>query len=179
MMPNLKDRKPAAAGSRSFFQMKSFLIIVTVLVVFLTWYGTRMVIAVIPEGGGKPFSLATSEGDTWNISLTHSVEKTKWEEFFRVNGVHDMTMTHTHFESLGWGYPYSASDGKLSRTNDGRFCLKMDRPYKDIALRVSEQAMQQLVHGDEVYDLVALYGQGTAVEIKAQYRYEYWSETYF
>lgn len=178
MMPNLKD-KTGCGRLPVFFPNEEFFNYCNRFGSFfdMVWHtdGNRS----HTGGGGKPFSLATSEGDTWNISLTHSVEKTKWEEFFRVNGVHDMTMTHTHFESLGWGYPYSASDGKLSRTNDGRFCLKMDRPYKDIALRVSEQAMQQLVHGDEVYDLVALYGQGTAVEIKAQYRYEYWSETYF
>ena len=179
MMPNLKDRKPATAGSRSFFPMRIFLIIVTVLMLLLVWYGKQMVVAVIPEGNRSSFTFATSRGDTWNISLTHSVEKTTWEEFFRVNDVHDMTMTHTRFESLGWGYPYSASDGRFSRTEDGKFNLEMNRPYQDVVLRISEQAMQHLIHHQEDYDLVAMYGQGTAVNIKAQYRYEYWYENYF
>lgn len=178
-MLNLKDRKPAEPGSRSFFPMKLFLTIIIVFVILLGWYGRQLVIAVVPEGDRKPFAVPTSKGDTWNISLTHSVEKTTWEEFFRINDVHNMTMTHTRFESLGWGYPYSASDGKLSRTGDGRFNLEMNRPYKDVSLRISEQAMQHIVHHDEDYDLVAMYGQGTAVTIKAQYRYEYWYENYF
>lgn len=179
MMPNFKDRKPAAAGSRSFFPITLFLILVSAFAIFFIWYSTRLVVAVIPEGAREPFYFVTHQGDTWNIRLTHSVEKTEWDEYFRVNAVNDMTMTHTRFESLGWGYPYSAGDGKLTSTADGKFIVEMNRPHKEIALRISEQAMQHLAHGAEDYDLIGLYGQGTAVKIKAQYRYQYWLENYF
>ena len=96
-----------------------------------------------------------------------------------MQGANAMTMTHTRFSSLGWGYPYAPSEGKLTRTPDGRFDLEMNRPYKELALRISEQAMPHLIHGEEDYDLIKLYGQGTAVKIKIQYRYEYWWENYF
>lgn len=178
-MPNFKDRKPAIAGSRSFFPITLFLILVIAFAIFCIWYGTRLVVAVIPEGVREPFYFVTYRGDTWNIRLTHSVEKTEWDEYFRVNAANDMTMTHTRFESLGWGYPYSADDGKLTSTADGKFIMEMNRPYREVALRISEQAMQHLVHGADAYDLIKLYGQGTAVTIKAQYRYQYWLENYF
>ena len=177
-MPNFKDRKPANAGSRSFFPVKSFLILVTVCVVFLAWYATRLVVAVVPEEGDS-FCFTAPPGEEWHISLTHSVEKTEWNDYFTVNAVNDMTMTHTRFESMGWGYPYSPSEGKLTMTEDGKFDLTMNRPYKEVALRISEQAMPQLVHGSQRYDLIKMYGQGTALMIKAHYRYSYWYEKYF
>ena len=51
MKPNFKDRKPAIAGSRSFFPVKHFVIIVSILLLFLGWYATRLVVAVLPEQG--------------------------------------------------------------------------------------------------------------------------------
>lgn len=179
MKPNFKDRKPAIAGSRSFFPIKSFVIIVILILLFLAWYASRLVVAVLPEGDRKPFAFATYPGDEWRISLTHSVEKTAWDDYFLVQGINKLTMTHTRFSSLGWGYPYAPSEGKLTRTADGRFDLEMNRPYRELDLRISEQAMQHIVHGAEDYDLIKLFGQGTAVKIKVQYRYQYWLDNYF
>ena len=39
------------------------------------------------------------------------------------------------------------------------------------------QAMPKIIHRDEIYDLCALYGQGTLVEVKAVKRYQYWLMT--
>lgn len=173
-MLNFKDRKPAFAGTRSFFPLKYFVIIVSAVLIFFGWYATRLVVAVVPEGNTGAFAFATYPGDRWKISFTHSVEKTEWDEFFRVNGAEDMTMTHTQFESLGWGYPYSPSDGKFTKTADGKFNLEMNRPYKEVAIRISEQAMQHIQHGSEDYNLIPMFGQGRAIKIMAMYRYQYW-----
>ena len=135
--------------------------------------------AVLPEGEHKPFSFTTHAGDEWRLSLTHSVEKTAWDDYFRVEGVGRLTMTHTRFSSLGWGYPYAPSEGKLTRTADGRFDLEMNRPYRDLDLRISEQAMQHIIHGKDDYDLIKLYGQGTGIKVRVQYRYQYWLDNYF
>ena len=158
MMPNFKDRKPAFAGGRSFFPVKNLVIIVSVVLMLLGWYSTRLVVAIIPEGTSGAVTFATAAGDEWYISLTHSVEKTAWNDYFRVNGANNMTMT---------------------QTADGKFDMEMNRPYKEVALRISEQAMPHIVHGGDSYDLIALYGQGTAVTVKVMYRYQYWLERYF
>lgn len=96
------------------------------------------------------------------------------EEFFRVDGADDMVMTHTRYQSLGVGLPYSPAEGILTNTPDGKFILKMDRPYKTVKLRTAVQAKPRIIHKNKVYDLCDLYGQGTLVEIKAEKRYQYW-----
>ena len=175
MTSSLQDRKLAQAGSRSFLKVKLsiYLLIIFAVASFL-WYATAIVISLNPEGDREPIAFDSKVGDVWNIRFTHSVEKTPWEEFFTVNGVNDLTMTHTRFESLGWGYPYSPSDGLFRRTDDNRFELVMNRPYKQVDLRVAEQAMPCIVHYNTVYDLCALFGHGSLVQVKAEYRWQYW-----
>ena len=179
MTSSLQDRKLAQAGSRSFLKLKLsiYLLIIFAVAGFL-WYATAIVVSLNPEGEREPIAFDSKVGDVWNIRFTHSVEKTPWEEFFTVNGVNDLTMTHTRFESLGWGYPYSPSDGLFRRTDDNRFELVMNRPYKQVDLRVAEQAMPCIVHYNTVYDLCALFGHGSLVQVKAEYRWQYWQRKY-
>ena len=100
MTSNLRDRKLAQAGSRSFLKLKLslYLFIIFAVASFL-WYATAIVVSLNPEGEREPIAFDSKVGDVWNIRFTHSVEKTPWEEFFTVNGVNDLTMTHTRFES--------------------------------------------------------------------------------
>ena len=74
MMPNFKDRKPAFAGGRSFFPVKNLVIIISVVLMLLGWYSTRLVVAIIPEGASGAVTFATAAGDEWYISLADSVE---------------------------------------------------------------------------------------------------------
>lgn len=173
-MENQKDRKPTLCGSRSFLKNRAFITLVCAFIIYVIWQASQLVLVIAPEGDKKPIVIESHKGDKWYISLTHSVEKTKWEEFFTINGVADMTMTHTTFESLGWGYPYSSTDGTFSCTNDGKFQMVMNRHYKEVPLRVSEQAMQQIIHENAQYNLVELYGQGSAVTVRIMRRYHYW-----
>ena len=179
MTSSLQDRKLAQASSRSFLKVKLsiYLLIIFAVASFL-WYATAIVVSLNPEGDREPIAFDSKVGDVWNIRFTHSVEKTPWEEFFTVNGVNDLTMTHTRFESLGWGYPYSPNDGLFRRTDDNRFELVMNRPYKQVDLRVAEQAMPCIVHYNTVYDLCALFGHGSLVQVKAEYRWQYWLRKY-
>lgn len=167
-----KDREPAPSGFRSFFQLR-FLLPLAVVLGSLFWYSTGLIVAVIPENGKTPIVFNTEKGDSWNIYLTHSVERTPWEEFFRVNGAGDMTLYCTRFESLGWGFPYGEYEGQLEH-KDGRYTLKMNRPFKTVSLRIASQAMQHIVHGKDRYDLVSMYGTGTKLEVYSLYRYQYW-----
>ena len=179
MTSNLRERKLAQAGFRSFFKLNLTLYsLIAFAVAGFLWYATAIVVSLNPEGDREPIAFDSKVGDVWNIRFTHSVEKTPWEEFFTVNGVNDLTMTHTRFESLGWGYPYSPSDGLFRRTDDNRFELVMNRPYKQVDLRVAEQAMPCIVHYNTVYDLCALFGHGSLVQVKAEYRWQYWLRKY-
>ena len=179
MTSNLQDRKPTQVGFRSFLKLKIvYSSLLIVVVAFFMWYATNIVVSLNPEGEKEPIAFNSKIGDVWNIRFTHSVEKTPWEEFFTVNGVNNLTMTHTRFESLGWGYPYSPNDGLFRRTEDNRFELVMNRPYKQVDLRIAEQAMPCIVHYNNVYDLCALFGHGSLVQIKAEYRWQFWQRKY-
>lgn len=174
MLLNEKDRKPVTTGNRSFFPVKYIVILVIVFVDLLTWYGSQLVVSINPDENKTPITFTTYTGDTWKIKFTHSVEKTPVEEYFTVNGVNDLTMTHTIFESFGWGFPYSSVDGAISPTADGKFKLIMNRPYKNIKMRIAVQARPCIIHDNIEYDLCELFGQGTLIEVKVQHRYEYW-----
>ena len=179
MASSRQDRKLAQAGARSFLKVELCLyLFISFAVATFLWYATAIVVSLNPEGEREPIAFTSKVGDVWNIRFTHSVEKTPWEEFFTVNGVNDLTMTHTRFESLGWGYPYSPSDGLFRRTDDNRFELIMNRPYKQVDLRVAEQAMPCIVHYNNVYDLCALFGHGSLVQVKAEYRWQFWQRKY-
>ena len=174
-MMNLRDRLPGTSGTRSFSK-KMILISVTVLVGLgiLFWYANQLVVSINPEDGLPKQCFTAKRGEEWNIAFTHSVQLTTVEEFFRVDGADDMVMTHTRYQSLGVGLPYSPAEGILTNTPDGKFILKMDRPYKTVKLRTAVQAKPRIIHKNKVYDLCDLYGQGTLVEIKAEKRYQYW-----
>ena len=68
----------------------------------------------------------------------------KADPFLRVDGADDLVMTHTRYQSLGVGLPYSPAEGILTNTPDGKFILKMDRPYKTVKLRTAVQASKIL-----------------------------------
>lgn len=177
-MSSIWDRGPGNTGSRPFITIKHFIFVFLLLVVGFAYYATRMVLVIIPEDNKQQYAFPTKAGDTWYISLTHSVELTLWEEFFRVNDVNNMTMTHTTFESLGWGFPYAPEEGKLTHRPDGRYELVMNRPFNYVPLRISVQAMQHFHHGSTDLDLCKIYGQGTKMDIKAMYRYNYWLQKF-
>lgn len=173
MTLNPKDRNPAFTGNRSFFLVKYIVAAVFIMAFLLTWYGSQIIVVIAPEDK-QAVTFDTYIGDTWHIEFTHSVEKTPVKEYFTVNGVNDMTMTHTVFESFGWGFPYSPADGTISSTDDGKFKLIMNRPYQNIKMRVAVQARPCIIHNDKKYDLCGMFGQGTLVEVKVQQRYDYW-----
>lgn len=171
-MLNLKGRTPVTIGCRPFLLCKIIIAVFLCCLGLGYWYFSKLVLILEPEEGKPPVVMETSIGDTWCISLTHSVERSPWEDFYRINGAGDMTMTHTQFSSLGWGYPYSPKDGKLEH-KDGKYTLIMNRPYKKVAIRISEQAMPKILHGNKSYDLIKLYGDGTAVTISCEKRWVY------
>lgn len=173
-MSYCKDRRPGYTSFRSFHWF--YLLVATfIFIAALGYYATRMVLVILPEQGKETYAFPTYIGDRWNISLTHSVQKTPWEEFFRVDGVNKMTLTHTTFQSLGWGYPYAEYEGKLTLRLDNRYELSMNRSMASVPLRISVQAMQHFHHGATDLDLCKIYGQGTRMDIKVMKRYEYWN----
>ncbi|MBR4907409.1 MAG: DUF1850 domain-containing protein [Acidaminococcaceae bacterium] len=169
------DRTPASTGARSFFKHPSLAVLLLLLLAAAGWYGNQLLVVLLPENGFPIRFFSVEKGGEWSYHYKHSVQQTPVDEYFRVNGVDDMTMTHTTYESLGVGLPYDPSEGKFtSLKKDGKFDLEMNRPYKSLKFRTAIQAMPKIIHKGEIYDLCPLYGQGTLVEVKVMKRYQYW-----
>ena len=170
------DRTPASTGARSFFKHPSFVFLLLFILAAVGWYGNQLLVILVPENSLPIQSFAVEKGGEWSYHYKHSVQQTPVDEFFRVNGVNDMTMTHTTYESLGVGLPYDPAEGTFkSLKKDGKFDLEMNRPYKSLMFRTAVQAMPKIIHKDKTYDLCALYGQGTLVEVRVIKRYQYWA----
>lgn len=163
----LKKRfgRPMSVGLPIFFIIILFIICA---------YGHGLILVVQPENSAQTLCWPAAVGDTWQISFTHSVEKTAWDEFYRIDGNNHLTLTHTEFSSYGWGYPYSAKDGKFSTTPEGKFRVEMNRSITDLKLRISVQAMQKIIHHKNTYDLCQLFGDGCLLNISVQKRYQWW-----
>ena len=140
------------------------------------YYANQLVLAIIPENDRPKQCFTAPQGEVWNIEFKHSYQLTVVEEYFTVNGVEDMTMTHTVYKSLGCGFPFSGSEGRFEAMPDGRFKLVMNRHYSVLKLRPAVQAGQKIVHQGTVYDLCKLFGHGTLLTIKVEKRLDYWFE---
>ncbi|WP_238323770.1 DUF1850 domain-containing protein [Planococcus donghaensis] len=72
----------------------------------------------------------------FQLQWIHSVEKEEWLEFYERNG--DMLLlTETKFKTYGAGVP---SDGEIISSEDGFVHMKINRPYKEMNLTVSQNA---------------------------------------
>lgn len=173
------DRAPGPSGVRSFSRHPSFILLFLLLLALFGWYGDRLLVVLIPENDLPVITFAVEKGGEWRYHYTHSVQQTPVDEFFRADGAGRMTMTHTTYESLGVGLPYAPSEGRFtSLQKEGRFDVEMDRPYEVVRFRTAVQARPKIIHGNTVYDLCSLYGQGTLVEVRVMKRYQYWLRSF-
>jgi len=177
---NNSDRTPASTGARSFLKHPSFLLLILAVLAAAGWYGNQLLVVMFPENNLPVSYFAVKEGEEWCYHYKHSVQQTPVDEFFRVNGENDLTMTHTRYESLGVGLPYDPSEGKFtSLKKDGKFDLEMNRPYRSLQFRTAVQAMPEISYGNTTYDLCKLYGQGTLIKVKVLKRYRFWMIKFF
>ncbi len=175
-MSNLTDRTPPSRGVRSFFKKQSgvLLILFIAIMAAIAWYGSRLVFVISPERG-EIIAAPVQPGEEWVYHYKHSVQQTPCDEYFRINGPHAMTMTHTIYQSFGVGLPYDGSEGQfISLKKDGKFEMVLNRPYASVNFRTAVQAMPKIRIQNHTYDLCKLYGQGTEVTVTVMRRYEIW-----
>ncbi len=150
------------------------LILLILMMAAVVWYGSRLVFVILPERG-KSILLPVQPDEEWVYHYKHSVQQTPCDEYFRINGPHDMTMTHTIYQSFGVGLPYDGSEGQfISLKKDGKFEMILNRPYASVNFRTAVQAMPKIRMQNHTYDLCELYGQGTRVMVTVMRRYELW-----
>lgn len=155
--------------SSLIFYKRIFLIFIVAIGAIFWYIHYSLVIAVI--GKNCSLSLPVAIGEEWQIVFTHSVERTPWEEYYRVEE-DNFLLYKTRFHSLGWGYPYAQSDGEFHATKDG-FELLMNRKYPVINLMVAPEASPVLIHRGTKYNLCEIFGDREAVKIQLTDRLKY------
>lgn len=89
-------------------------------------------------------------------------------ETFRVLDDGRLMLISTAYKSYGVGLPSLPSEGKLT-LSDGWFILEdLQREYRDIRLRVGEEASVQLEQEQQLHPLYQWYPAGSLVIIRAE-----------
>lgn len=161
------------------FNFPRAVIIIFAVVLLLGFWLNSPVLVVREKQQSKFFSYACREGDCFQLSLTHSVEKSPWVDTFLIRDTGDLLLTTSKFESLGWGYPYSEADGKFSIDKDGKFIMTLKRKFAKINTCVAIQAMPKIIYNNIQLDLCKEFGDGALVEITVMPRYQLYSDIIF
>lgn len=151
------------------FIKKIILIAIVAIGLIFCYIHSSLVLAV--TGSHYSQALPVKVGEEWQIVFIHSVERTPWEEYYRVEDGGNL-LYKTRFQSLGWGYPYAVSDGEFHAMKDC-FELLMERRYPVIKLIVAPEALPVLIHREKKYNLCELYGDREMVEIRPVSRLKY------
>lgn len=154
-------------------QMKIFLVTILGLLIciFLYWWFIPLRIVVETESG-IALALPTYPEDTFSIRFTHSVHKTPVWENFVVRGVDDLTLTSTEYRSYGVGMPSLPSEGVFTQLGDRFILTNLNRPFKEIPVRVGPEAKLSLFHQKQEYPLYQWFEAGSLVKIRIHY--DYW-----
>jgi hypothetical protein len=116
------------------------------------------------ETGEPVLERAVDNGTTVRLAYTHSVEKSRVEDGYTVQGDH-LVQTRMAFESYGWGLPAQAN---VTR-EDGMFVYDPPGTYESLAVAPGRIADHRLVVDDRTYDLVAR-ADGEAVRLRLERR---------
>ncbi|MFC7188059.1 DUF1850 domain-containing protein [Halorubrum yunnanense] len=115
--------------------------------------GTALVVEDI-ETGERYVAEPVNDGSTVALEYTHSVEKSRVYDEYRVDG-ETLVNTRMEFESYGWGLP-----ARVNVTNvNGTFVYEPDEPITvldELSVSPGRIADHTLIVDDRRYDLVAV-----------------------
>ena len=115
--------------------------------------GAALVVEDI-ETGERYVAEPVNDGSTVALEYTHSVEKSRVYDEYRVDG-ETLVNTRMEFESYGWGLP-----ARVNVTNvNGTFVYEPDEPITaldELSVSPGRIANHTLIVDDRRYDLVAV-----------------------
>ena len=175
----LFERKNIVQGQFTdpvFFDKKRYRVVLLVMVLAMSiafsWYISKNEIIIQVKNNNLPVMFVDIPDGRWNLSYTHSVQKTKVEEFFKVQGENEFLLYETRYSSYGVGLPFLASDGKLTILDDGRMQLEMQRKFPVVKVWTGEEAKVKLQTKNETLDLYKIFPVGSLLEISTLPRYK-------
>ena len=151
---------------------KLLLIPAVVLFFVLLWYITRPIIVI--EGDGKILLSTSAEtGEQFSTRFIHSVQKTPIEEFFVVNDNCDgFVLKSTRYQSFGVGLPFLESDGIFRREGDYFIMDNLNRPIKNLDLRLGLGTELSITIKGQTLPLYEIVPLGSLVRISIVRRIE-------
>ncbi len=140
---------------KSILNRKHILLFITLTAILLITcidYGKVLIIKDIDHDLEQTFFLPDN---TFTLGYIHSVQLTPVEEFFRAEQDNTLMLYKTIYESFGVGLPFTQEVGQFDM-EDGKFVLKMERPFNSIKLRVSPIPEHWVSIGETRYELIDL-----------------------
>lgn len=114
------------------------------------------------DTGESVIQTSVEQGTLVALEYTHSVEKTRVYDAYRVNGT-TLENTRMEFESYGWGLPATAN----VTHEDGMFVYDPPGQYEQLQVAPGKIADHTLIVGETRYDLVER-TNGTSVRIRVR-----------
>lgn len=99
-------------------------------------------------------------GGTFDLSWTHSVERTEWRETYTVGPHGGLVLAASEFASAGAGLPDRLAPGEVFREEHGRMRIEGRRvPVGTLRVRLSGLSHHFLHLAGTTVDLTALFGE--------------------
>ena len=148
-----------------------FMIILSLVIcIVLYWWLTPLTIVVTTESG-TCLTLPAKPGEPFSLRFIHSVHKTPVWENFVVTEADVLTLTSTEYRSYGVGMPSLPSEGVFTQLGDRFILTNLNRPFRQIPVRVGPEAQLTLVYHEQEYPIYEWFAPGTLVVIGTNYDY--------
>lgn len=142
-----------SVGSRAIVFAAAGIVLLGVLAVVAAGStpGGQVLVVADAASGEHLLEVPVENGTPVALEYTHSVEKTRVLDGYRVRGDR-LVMTNMEFESYGWGLPAKAS----VRDVNGTFRFDPAYASEQLIVKPGRIAGHELRVGNRTYDLVAL-----------------------
>lgn len=160
-----EERKRRRSFLLSPFSL-SFFIFIILLLLFLWIPLFPMLQITLPDNHQIVWSRPISNGETFTLRFTHSVERTEVDEVFRAEG-DSILVDSSIYRSFGAGLPDQPPPGAKMTLKDGKLIIShIDQRLPFIDVRIGQViANHQLIYRGKSYPLKEIAPPGSAVRI--------------
>jgi hypothetical protein len=121
-----------------------------------------------PSTGRRLFCAAMADGEEFDITFTHSVNRRPVQDTLRVTRDH-LVIVRSRFDAFGAGMPEATTqDGRLEVAADGRLEWTVNRPMPEVVLRVGRVANHTLALKGRRLPLAELAPPGAPIAFRAR-----------
>lgn len=148
----------------------AILIIVTVLVIAVSYPFFSAVVAEEGESGRPLAFFLNKPGEKFSIKYIHSIHRTPVLETYLTNKNGEIVQTEIRFEEFGIGMPSGPSGNETFTQKNGTYILaNMNRTFSSLDIRVGQVvADHRLIIDGEEYPFSSFSDKGSWVRIETK-----------